>query len=119
MQNYHNLDVWQKAHLLAVNVYKSTGTFPKDELYGLTSQIRRAAVSIPSNVAEGCSREGKAEFGQFLKIALGSANETEYQLLLAHDLKFINDESYEKLNEQVDHVRRMLISLIKKSRESK
>ena len=75
MQNYKNLDVWKSAHLLTLNTYKATGTLPKDELYGLTSQIRRASVSIPSNIAEGCGRGGKTELGQFLKIALGSANE--------------------------------------------
>ena len=118
MQDFKKLTVWQKAHILVVAIYQATACFPKEEVYGLTSQIRRASVSIPSNIAEGCAREGKAEFSQFLKIALGSANELEYQLLLAHDLQYINDEVYNNLNEQADHVRRMLISLIQKIKES-
>jgi four helix bundle protein len=117
MQDYKKLDVWGKAHLLAVGVYKATSAFPKDEQFGITSQIRRACVSIPANIAEGCGRGGNSELGQFLKIALGSANELEYELLLAHDLQLINDEVFNKLNEQIDHVRRMLISLIQTIKE--
>jgi len=118
MQDYKKLEVWEKAHSLTVAIYKITETFPKDELYGLTSQIRRASVSVPSNIAEGCSREGKSEFVQFLKIALGSANELEYQIFLSRDLKFITDEVHNGLNEQIDHVRRMLVALIKKVKEN-
>jgi len=114
MQNYKNLDVWQTAHLLAVNVYKATMTFPKEELYGLTSQIRRASVSIPSNIAEGCGRNGDPEFGRFLQFALGSSNELEYQLLLAYELKYLDDEIYKDITSQIDHTRRMLIALLKK-----
>ena len=116
MKDYKKLSVWELAHGLAVNVYKATADFPKDEQYGLSSQIRRACVSIPSNISEGCGRSGDAELGRFLQIALGSANELEYQLLLAHDLQFVSHEVYNNLNDQVDHVRRMLISLIKKTR---
>ena len=86
MQDFKKLTVWQKAHLLTVAAYKATEAFPKDELYGLTSQIRRACISIPANIAEGCGREGKVEFNRFLQIALGSATELEYHLLLAYDL---------------------------------
>jgi four helix bundle protein len=118
MQDYKKLDAWQKAHSLVVGVYKATASFPKEEVYGLTSQIRRASVSVPSNISEGCSREGKPEFAQFLKSAPGSANELEYQLLLAHDLQYVSNEVYDSLNEQVDHVRRMLISLIQKIKGS-
>jgi four helix bundle protein len=114
MQNYKNLEVWKTAHSLAVNVYKSTNSFPKDELYGLTSQVRRACVSIPANIAEGCGRGGNSELGQFLKIALGSANELEYELLLAKDLTYLKADIYDNLNKQVNEIKGMLISLIKK-----
>jgi len=108
--------VWKKAHILTIDTYKSTINFPKDELYGLTSQIRRACISIPSNIAEGCSRDGKAEFGRFLQIALGSANELEYQFLLSNTLKILDSNNYNNLNSKVDEVRRMLISLIRKTK---
>ena len=90
MQDFKKLKVWQKAHLLAVETYQATTAFPQDELYGLTSQIRRAGVSIPANIAEGCGREGSAEFNRFLQIAMGSIAELEYHFLLASELKFLN-----------------------------
>ena len=114
MQNYKNLDVWQKAHILTVDVYKITMNSPKEELYGLTSQIRRACVSIPANIAEGCGREGDTEFGRFLKISLGSANELEYYFTLTRDLKFIDNTIFEGLFSKVNEVKGMLITLIKK-----
>jgi four helix bundle protein len=114
MQDFKKLNVWQKAHQVAMDVYKTTGTFPKDELYGLTSQIRRAAISIPSNIAEGCGREGAVEFSRFCQIAMGSAYELEYQLLLAHDLNFLKDKDFENLNTQLNEVRKMLLSFIQK-----
>jgi four helix bundle protein len=117
MKDYKKLNVFEKAHELALNIYKATAAFPKDELYGLTSQMRRACVSIPSNIVEGCGRKGDAELSQFIQIALGSTNELGYQLLLAHDLKYLSDELFINLNDQIDHVRRMLIMLLKKTRE--
>jgi four helix bundle protein len=117
MKDYKKLNVFEKAHQLALNVYKTTANFPKDELYGLSSQMRRACVSIPSNIAEGCGRKGDSELSQFIQIALGSANELEYQLLLAHDLKYLSVESFVNLNDQIDHIRRMLILFLKKTRE--
>jgi len=98
MKDFRQLKVWEKAHQLALAVYKVTKGFPKEELYGLTSQIRRASMSIPTNIAEGCGRNTDAEFARFLQIAMGSASETEYQLLLAHDLEFLTSEQYQKLN---------------------
>ena len=86
MQHFRNLLVWQKSHEMVLQVYRISRDFPREELYGLTSQLRRAAVSIPSNIAEGCSRGSDADFGRFLIIALGSSSEVEYQLLLARDL---------------------------------
>lgn len=89
MGNYKELDVWQMAMTLVEDVYKCTRTFPKEELFGLTSQVRRAAISIPSNIAEGASRAGPKEFLQFLHIARGSASELETQLLLAERLGYL------------------------------
>jgi four helix bundle protein len=91
VQDYRHLKVWEKAHQLTLAVYKATVPFPKDELYGLTSQIRRACTSIPANIAEGCGRDGDAEFARFLRIAMGSASELDYHLLLARDLGFLNE----------------------------
>ena len=88
MRDFRSLKVWQKAHELTLRVYTATRIFPKDELYGLTSQVRRSAASITTNVAEGCGRSGEAELARFLNIAMGSASELEYQLLLARILSF-------------------------------
>ena len=113
MKDFRQLKVWEKAHQLALAIYKETKSFPKEELYGLTSQIRRASMSIPTNIAEGCGRQTDAEFARFLQIAMGSASETEYQLILAHDLEFLSKETHEKLHTNVEEVKRMLASLLK------
>jgi four helix bundle protein len=97
-------------------VYKVTGTFPKDELYGLTSQIRRACASIPANIAEGCGRNSDAELARFLQIAMGSASELDYHLLLARDLGFLSGAVYEQLVSELQEVRRMLNVFIQKLR---
>ena len=114
MQNYQNLEVWKKAHSLTLDVYKTTTKLPKEEVYGLCSQARRASASIPTNIAEGCGREGDTEFGRFLTISLGSANELEYQLLLMHDLKFIGEQEWQNLNNSLNEVKRKLFALLKK-----
>ena len=95
MQNYKDLKVWEKAHLFTLNVYEATKLFPKDELYSLTNQIRRAASSIPANIAEGCGKNTNAEFAHFLNIALGSANEAEYFLILSKDLNYLPVEKFQ------------------------
>ncbi len=118
MQDFKKLDVWKKSHILAIATYQATSTFPKEELYSLTSQIRRACVSSPANIAEGCGKDGNAELNRFLQIALGSTTELEYHFLLAHDLKILNDEDYKRLNTQVAEVRKMLISFIVKFRRN-
>lgn len=100
MSDYKKLAVWGKSHQFALNIYRVTATFPKDELYGLTSQIRRASVSVPPNIAEGSGRGGNPELIRFLRIAAGSAHEAEYQLLLAHDLGYLNDELYKQLESE-------------------
>ena len=114
MKDFRKQKVWQKAHDLALEVYRVTEAFPKTELFGLTSQIRRASVSIPANIAEGCGRDTDADFARFLQIAMGSASELEYHLLLAHDLGFVSDPDYERLNNQTTEVKQMLTSFIKK-----
>ena len=114
MKDFRELKVWQKAHHLTLLIYRVTATFPREEAYGLTSQIRRACASIPANIAEGCGRSGDAELARFLQIAMGSACELEYHLLLAHDLGFINDAHYERLSPDVVEVKRMLTSFLQK-----
>jgi len=116
VQNFKSLKVWQKSHELTLAIYKATANFPKDELYGLTSQIRRACASIPANIAEGCGRTGKAELARFLQVAMGSASELEYHLLLAHDLGLLRDGEYKLLENQAVELKRMLSSFISKLR---
>jgi four helix bundle protein len=106
--------VWQKSHQLALELYQITASFPRSEAYGLTLQIRRAAVSISSNIAEGCGRSGEAELARFCQIASGSASELEYQLLLARDLKLIKPNDYEKLAPLTIEIKRMLSVFIQK-----
>jgi len=113
MRDFRNLQVWEKAHSLTLNVYKATSSLPKDELYGLTSQIRRSSASIPTNIAEGCGRSGNAELARFMPIGMGSASELEYQLLLAHDLNYLDQSTYALLDEKVTEVKRMLTGFIK------
>jgi four helix bundle protein len=114
MRPFRELKVWQKAHQLTLDVYRATTGFPREELYGLTSQIRRACVSVPANIAEGCGRSSSAEFARFLHIAMGSASELEYHLLLAHDLGLLTATDYAPLVDEVTEIKRMLTSLSKK-----
>jgi four helix bundle protein len=114
VRDFKELKVWEKAHQLTLAVYKATIKFPRDELYGLTGQIRRSCASIPANIAEGCGRSGDAELARFFQIAMGSASELEYHLLLAHDLDLLNGSDYEQLAREVTEVKRMLTSFIQK-----
>jgi four helix bundle protein len=116
MQNYKDLKVWEKAHSFTLQVYKLTEKFPREETYGLTNQLRRAASSIAANIAEGCGKNTKADFANFLNISLGSSNEAEYFLLLAKDLCYVSVESYEILAKLINEVKAMLIALIGKVR---
>jgi four helix bundle protein len=116
MKDFRRLAVWHKAHQLVLSVYQATARFPKDELYGLTSQVRRSAASIPTNIAEGCGREGDRELARFIQIAFGSASELEYQLLLAHDLQYLDDPIYATLSVNVREVKQMLASLLRRMR---
>lgn len=117
MQDYKKLRVWEKAHAFTVVVYAITRTFPKDEVYALTSQIRRCAVSVPSNIVEGCGRGSNPELVKFLHYALGSANELEYQLLLSRDLGYVSAEAHVPLAASVLEIKRMLAALIVKIKE--
>lgn len=111
MKDYKHLDVWMKAHKLALSVYQSSCNFPKSEIYGLTSQMRRAAVSISANIAEGCGRKSDTELARFLQIARGSASELDYHFLLACDLRYLPQPEYEQLESKLREVQRMLTSL--------
>lgn len=114
MKDFHELKVWQKAHQLALAVYRFTASFPREQLYGLTSQLRRSSSSIPANLAEGCGRNGDAEFARFCSIAAGSASELEYHLLLAKDLELMKLQEYEELVQRTTEVKRMLAALLQK-----
>lgn len=114
MTSYKELIVWQKSFKLSLLVYNATKDFPKDELYGITSQIRRCAVSIPSNIAEGYSRRRKMEFLQFLHISYGSAAELETQLLIARELNYLSELKFTEANNLLTEVMKMLNSLIMK-----
>ena len=113
MQDYKNIKVWQKSYKLVLRVYKLTDVFPRHELYALTSQLRRAAVSVPSNIAEGSAKESDTDFARFLEIAIGSAFEMECQLMLAKDLGYIQENSCSDILNEVDEVKKMLASFIR------
>ena len=118
MQDFKGLKVWDKSHHLAVAIYKATSGFPKEELYGLTNPIRRCGASVPANIAEGCGRGGKADFARFLQVAMGSASELQYHLLLAHELGFLNEAEHKKFEAEVVEVKKMLVALISRVRPS-
>lgn len=113
MQAFSDIKVWQKAHALTLQLYRDTTSFPTDERFGLTSQVRRAAASIGGNIAEGCVKGSDVEFARFLRIALGSASELQYHLLLARDLGFLDPVRHESLNGGVEEVKRMLTAFIR------
>lgn len=113
MQDYRSLKVWEKAHQLVLNVYKATASFPREELFGLVSQLRRAAVSIPTNIAEGSGRGSKADFSRFLQISFGSASELEYEFMLSKDLGYISENSFQEIVPLIEEVKKMLGGLLK------
>ncbi|HYM16913.1 MAG TPA: four helix bundle protein [Dehalococcoidia bacterium] len=112
LKDFRDLQVWEKSHRLVLAVYPATKSFPRDELFGLTSQIRRSASSIPANIAEGCGRRTSADFARSLQIAMGSASELEYHLLMSRDLGYLDAATYQQLDAQVVEVKRMLAALI-------
>jgi four helix bundle protein len=116
MKDFKNLKVWKKAHNLTLEMYDLVKKVPKEELYGLISQIRRAGYSIPTNIAEGCGRRGDKEFARFLNISMGSACELEYLILLTYDLNYISRLDFNSVTSLIIEVKQMLSSLIKKLR---
>jgi four helix bundle protein len=119
LKDFRQLKVWQKAHQLTLTVYRLTASLPREELYGLTTQLRRSSSSIAANLAEGCGRNGNAELARFCSIAMGSAamgsaSELEYHLLLARDLKLLEVTDYDDVTQQTTEVKRMLTGLLQK-----
>jgi four helix bundle protein len=111
MEDFKKLKVWSKAHELTLWIYQKTRSFPKDEMYGLTSQIRRASASIGANIAEGCGRRSDPEMRRFIQIARGSASELEYHLLLANDLHFLEPDEFAAMQLKIMEIQRMLAAL--------
>jgi four helix bundle protein len=111
VQRFTDLKVWQRSHALTLEVYRFTATFPTDERFGLISQLRRAAVSVPTNIAEGSKRQSNPDYARFLNIAEGSLAETEYLLLLSRDLGYLKPEACEQSLAQIADVARMLHAL--------
>jgi four helix bundle protein len=114
MQDFTQLKVWQKAHSFTVNLYKMTADFPSEEKFGLTNQIRRASVSVESNLAEGCGRNGDKEFSRFVDLAQGSAYEVRCQLFIASDLGYLSVDKFDLLMSKIDEISRMMITFQKK-----
>jgi four helix bundle protein len=111
MQHFRNLVVWQRSHALVLELYRVTGSFPKDERFGLVSQLRRAAASVPTNIAEGAKRQGRQDYARFLNIAEGSLSETEYLVLLSRDLQYLPAEAAERILSEAAEIARMLNGL--------
>lgn len=114
MRDYQQLAFWQRSHRLTLNIYKATKTFPKEEIYGLTSQMRRSSSSIPTNIAEGCGRLSNAELKRFLIIASGSASELHYQLILSKDLGYLSENLFKELITETIQIRKMIYSYCEK-----
>ena len=114
MRDFKKYDIWKLSHVFTLKIYELTKSFPKDETYGLISQIRRASSSIPTNISEGCGRSSDKEFNRFLTIALGSASEVEYLILLSKDLKHINDTLFNSLNEEINIIKKKIYTLKQK-----
>ena len=119
MKDFKELKVWEKGHSLTMAVYRVTAGFPKDEVYGLTGQIRRSCASIPANIAEGCGRSDDVDLARFLQIAMGSASELEYHLLLARDLCYLSPMEYEPLSKEATEVKKMLTAFIQTLRANR
>jgi four helix bundle protein len=118
MKDFRSLKVWEKAHALTLMIYKSTEEFPKQELYALTNQIQRAAVSIPANLAEGCGKDSDAELKRYFSITMGSSSELEYLILLARDLDYLQQAPYQSMQNDLIEIRKMLNAFIQKPKAS-
>lgn len=118
MRDFRKYKVWELGHQLTLDIYKRTSDFPKAEMYGLTSQMRRASYSMPANIAEGCGRESDAEFKRFLVISQGSVSELEYFNILVKDLGYISDQIHQELDVKINTTKRSLHNLIKKLKQA-
>ncbi len=114
MRDFHKIEVWKRSHQLTIAIYKVTEDYPKDEIFGITSQIRRAISSVPTNIAEGCGRNSDAELFNFLNIASGSASEVEYQIILSKELGYLNEPKATELAKEIAEIRKMLGSYMRK-----
>ena len=114
MRDFREVDVWRKAHQLTLDVYRATDALPKSEVFGVTAQVRRAAVAVPTRIADGCGRDGDVEFSAQLQKARGASSELEYLMLLCKDLGYLPPENYEALREDVVTVRKMLSGLLRR-----
>ena len=114
MRDFKKYNIWKLSHLFTLKIYDVTKTYPKDEIYGLISQIKRASSSVPTNISEGCGRDSDAEFNRFLTIALGSASEVEYLIILSKDLNYIDESLFIILNEEINTIKRKIHSLKQK-----
>lgn len=119
MQDFRKLDVWQKSYALSLDVYQMTQAYPEDDRFGLVSQMRRAAISIPASIAEGCGQVKDNEMARFLVLAIGSASELDCYLVLSRDLGYVFPEAYLLRQDKVEEIKRMLTSLILKIRTTK
>lgn len=119
MRDYKKLEIWKRSHQLALNIYKTSESFPRTEIFGLTSQLRRASTSVAINIAEGCGRYSQAELARFLVISSGSLSEVEYILLLCKELKYIPEQEFQPLNKEANEIKRMLFSYHKKLKKTK
>ena len=116
VRDFRRLKVWEEGHGLTLRVYEVTGGFPREELYGIVSQLRWCSASVPANIGEGCGRSGDAELHRFMLIAMGSSSELEYHLLLAHDLGYLAPDKYRDLSDATQKVKRMLSTFVTKLR---
>ena len=114
MRDFRDLSIWKKSHLLTLKIYTVTKHFPKEEMFGLTSQMRRSASSIPTNIAEGCGRNTNPDFKRFLTMAAGSSSELAYQLILSRELQFISIEEFNELESELNEIMKMINSFIRK-----
>jgi four helix bundle protein len=110
MRNFQQLEIWQRSHQLTLRVYTATQSFPKEEIYGLTSQMRRSSSSVPTNIAEGCGRNSSIEFNRFLVIATGSLSELQYQFILSRDLKYFSEPIFKELFDEASQIKKMIYS---------
>lgn len=119
MRNYKELEIWKKSKDIVIDIYKVTSDFPKSELYGLTSQIRRAGISISANIAEGNGKNSDAELARFINISIGSSSEVEALLIIANELEFISNDDFNQISNKLTTIRKMLYSFLKRVNSDK